>query len=487
MAVTYNPYYSVSGLASGMDTQSLINKLMSIDQQPLIQLQNQQAQLQTEQNDYTTLNTDLTNLSNALNTLQDPTTFTSKTATVANSSVLSATADTSAINGSYNVVVSQLAQQAEAASGGSGATVSFTDSTTETVGTLLGSGFTGGQISIGGATINVSTTDTLDTLVSNINAAQSNVIATAINNQLVLTAAQGGSTNQITVGTAGPYTVSDVSGNLLQSLGVYSGTTVNTLQSGVSAQLTINGIAVSSNTNTISNAVTGLTLNLSSTGSTTVQVATDTTTATNAVQNFVTQYNAVMDFIDSKTAYNSSTNTAGDLMGDSTVTQLQQSLRNLVSTVLSGTGINTAYNSLLQVGIGTSDQNNDLTFNSSTLAAAVSADPTSISNLFGATGTNGIATQMNNLVQNYTMAGTGIIPGVQNSLTAQIQDLSNQMDDLNQQLSLEQDNLVQEFNAMESSIQSMQSQGSYLSSMLSSLPATTTSTSSSSSSSSSGL
>ncbi|MDA8441539.1 MAG: flagellar filament capping protein FliD [Peptococcaceae bacterium] len=625
-----------SGLVSGVDTSSIIQKLMAVQSQPLVAMQNEQTQLQQQQTDYMTLNNDLMNLSNAVNTLQDQTTFDSMTATSSSPTVLSATAASGTNAGTYNVVVSGLAQNAEVA-----ATNAFTDSTTQTVGSLLGSNFTAGTISVGGANVSVASTDTLSDIVNNINAAQSNLTATEIGNKLVLTAAQGGATNQITVGTAGPYTLSDGTSNLLSQLGVYTGTTVNSVQLGTSANLTVNNIPVTSNSNTLTNAVAGLTINLASTGSSTVQVATDTKTASDAVQNFVTQYNAVMDFIDSNSQYDSTSNTAGVFMGDITVMQLQQSLRDMISTTVSGPGSSTNYNTLFQVGINTSSTNNDLSFNTNSFATAMSADPSAVSTLFGAstrtnialsssgatatssvsdtnfnpnavlsgntsdanwgdgaldggwqsaalTGTqtlatnpadlyinlngtqnvnevmlqtvnsasmptsqygisnvevdyldqngtwqtaqsitgntneymdmtfnsvstsqlrvrvtgangtgdtqarlvsaqvfptnNGVASQMNDLIQNYTMYGTGILPGVQASLSSQIQDLSTQMSDLNNQLTLEQTNLQNEFNAMETAIQGFQSQGSALSSMLS----TSTSSTSTSSSSTTG-
>src|SRR5206468_7613935 len=124
---------------------------------------------------------------------------------------------------------------------------------------------------------------------------------------------------------------------LLQALGLSAANA----QYGQTAAYTItqNGVTGPtqySNTNTVKNAVPGVTLTLSGTGTTTVGVTQDTDTATKNVQAFVDQFNQLADLVDQDTAYNAATKTGGILMGDPAVTGLMSQIRTLVSSAAPG-------------------------------------------------------------------------------------------------------------------------------------------------------
>ncbi len=482
--------FSITGLASGIDTSSIITKLMAIESQPLVQMQNTQTKLQTQHDAWRDLNTRLLNLKTTLDALQDPATFKSQTATSSDATVVTATAGTGAIGGAYDIQVAKLATADRVV-----ATVAAADANQALSSQVAG--FQAGEITVGGAIITVQGTDTLNNLAANINKAQSNVVATVINNKLVLTASQTGAANKLSVGTAtgaGLFDISDGStsanpkSNVLSQLGVYNtGTSTfnQYLSTAGDAGFYINGIAGVSGSNTVTNAVNGLSITLNSvsqtvasTGiptqdlkATTLQVTTDTKKAADAVQAFVDQYNSVMSFIDDKTSYNSATKTTGDLFGDSMVLQIQQNLRNMTGGFVAGT--TPPYNTLASIGISTTGQAAALSFDQTKFTAALNSNPGAVPALFGTIGgTTGVAVTMSSALDSLTLYGVGLIPGRESDLDNQIRDLQHQMDSFQALLDLKQQSLTDQFNAMEQAISNFKNQGTALTNMLAQLPST---------------
>ncbi len=294
----------------------------------------------------------------------------------------------------------------------------------------------------------------------------------------------------MTAGAGGTVTDGDTDAltadsNALSLMGIYSGNAFNnTVKDAADAVVYIDGIRVQNSSNTIDNMVTGLSVTvksvsdkISSTGDpkqdlkgASLLVEQDIQKAVSAVKAFVDQYNSVMDYIKSKTGYDANNKTKGDLLGDSGVLQLQQSLRQMVGAPVPG--ISAAYNSLVQVGVKTTGTDANLSLDESKLTAALSDAPESIAALFGASTTNadGIAAKMYDTIKNLTQTGTGVFPGRQKSLDLQIKDIKDQMTNLESRLSLREENLRRQFNAMEQAINNFQSQGTSLTNMLNTLP-----------------
>jgi len=481
---------SISGLASGVNTADIVDKLMSLERRPLVLMQDQKDKLQKTETAWQGLNTRLLALSTALDNLKKASTFSGKSAVVSDSAVLAVSAGSSASAGTYTIQVKKMAM---ADSVVANSTPGF--DATKTLTSQL-AGFQSGNVTIGGKVITVSDTDTLNSFADNINKAQSNIQASVINNRLVLTASQTGSANALSVGTSGNFALADgdtdagtTDSNVLEGLGVYTGAAFNTyLQHAGDSDSYINGIEVTSGSNTLSSAVNGLSITLkavsqtvASTGDpvqdlkgTSVQVGVDTQTAVTAVKNFVTQYNAVMSYIEDQTGYNSTTKISGALGGDYSVVMMEQNLRQLVGSAVSG--LDPQYNSLAQLGISTSGKDPTLSVDETKLTAALNANPSAVSLVF-APG-SGIATVMSTRVKDLTEFGSGFIAGRTDSIDAQIKDLSDRMDDLNDRLTLREENLRARFNAMEQAIQAFKSQGTSLTSMLAALPSFSSSSSS---------
>lgn len=220
--------FALSGLASGIDTTSIINQLVAIDSIPLTQLQTTEAGENAKLTLYQTLNSDVAAVQTAVQGLSDPTLFANKAATSSDPTTVSVggTVDNTATPGDYQVVVSQVGKASQI---GSSATVSNLDSTqtldkagfrtalqwqTRTVGTQTGPG---GQFTVNGVSIDYWQSDTLQNVIDRINQSSAGVTASydSTHDKMVLTSNTSG----------GTVTVQDNVGNLMAASGFTNGQT----------------------------------------------------------------------------------------------------------------------------------------------------------------------------------------------------------------------------------------------------------------------
>jgi flagellar hook-associated protein 2 len=239
-----------------------------------------------------------------------------------------------------------------------------------------------GTLTINGVAIAYDTaTDSLSTILNRINASNAGVTASydSTSDRIVLTAKTTGSL---------AITVSDM-GNLATALGLTSGQ----LQLGQNAVYSLDGGTTwqYSTSNTISDAIPGVTVTLTRTTTSpyTFTVEPDSESAIAAVRKFVDQFNSVLSFIADKTAYDATTKTAGTLMGDSAVRTVESTLRRLVTSPAINAG--GRYRTLADIGIsfgavgsvvGTTNQ---LQVDENKLRAALRENPDAVFELLGAT------------------------------------------------------------------------------------------------------
>lgn len=396
------------GLGTTLPISQVLTGLMQIESIPLTQLQNQVSGVQTEISAYGQLSSALSTFQQSLTKLNQPTEFQTFSATSSNTSALTASAVVGAQAGTYTVATTQLAQAQSLATAGQASlntqlsSGSGTSTVTFTFGTQSGSTFTPNLAqSSGSITVN-SSNDTLAGLRDAINGANLGVTASIINDgsstpyRLVLTSNTTGANESMQISVQGDAGIS--------SLLTYSAGTAGTMTQTVAAQnanLTVNGLALTSSTNTVATALSGMTLNLQQTGTSTVTVANNSTAIQSDIGNFVSAYNTLQSTISSLTAYNPG-GTNGPLIGDATTMQIENQLQHVVANALPGTG--TGYSSLTAVGIAL---NNDgtLSVNNSTLSQALQSNPNQFAALFG---TAGSATNSN---VTYLIGGTNTQPG----------------------------------------------------------------------------
>ncbi len=401
-ATTSSGLLSISGLASGMDTTSIINQLMALETQPIAGLQNQQTTNNNKQAAWLSLTTQLNILQSAAQAIEDPATFMGTTANFTNSvagnpSILNLTATSNISPGSHGITVTTLAQQQETVS------AQGYSSTTSAI-----SGLT--SLAITNTATNKTTTfnqTTLQGLSSAINAANIGVSATVVNTAasgatpnyvMQLAAVNSGAVNAFTVSTN-----SSASGANTGTLDFANSASDATTLGGSSAYtpaadaaLTVDGINIKRSSNNITDIIPGLSMSLTALGSGSINLSNDVATTVKNISSFVAAYNGVTSFINAQETYDPTAATQQPLFADSTLQTIQTTLQGVFSGA--GTGIgntSNAYGSLSEIGINTNYfQGSAITVDTNALTQALQTNPTAVQNLFtpSASGTGAAST-----------------------------------------------------------------------------------------------
>ena len=450
---------SFSGLGSGLDIQGIVTQLVNAEGAPQQQiLTNRQTAFNTTLSALGQLKSGLSSVQTAADALQNLDTFRTRTATVSNSTILSATAIPGTAMGTYQVEVDQLATAQKLASAGFASATSTVGSGTLNFTTAGGSSFS----------VSVAATDTLANIRDNINAASGNngVQASIINvdngsggtvSKLVLTATNTGSSNSITV------TAADSDGNNTDTSGL-SALASNNLTQVSAAQdaiIKIDGMQVTSATNSVSTAVTGLTLNLNQAQvgtSVAVTVGVDTSPITKALQTLVTNYNNYQSTNSSLTSYDQTSNQAGALLGDATANSVNNALRSLMGKNYT-TGSTTVQN-LADIGIQV-DKNGVMSLDTSKLQQALTSDPNAVKSLLSGP-TTGLSAQIDNVLNPY-LQYNGFFDTRTESINNQLKSITQQQTDLQARLDQYQKSLMSQFTAMDSYVAQMNQSLSFLS------------------------
>jgi flagellar hook-associated protein 2 len=389
------------------------------------------------------------------------------TATSADDTLVSATASGDAVPGSYAVTVANLASAQQILSkafvGGGSATVG--------TGTL--------SLSVGGSSLAVtisSADDTLSGIANAINSAANNpgITATVIQGtdggHLLLSSSLTGAANTLSV------TETD-GGNGLAALTYGTGNTSNyTLNAAAAdASFSVAGVPYTSSSNDISDAISGVTLDLlgvtgteTGTGTGTVPssvnvtVGSDTSTVETNIQSFVTAYNTLQTALAGLGSYDATTGTAGQLLGNPVLTGVENQVQNALYSQVGSS----AYNTLASIGI-TTTADGSLSVNSATLNNALSTNFTAVSQLFS--GTNGVATQLNTQIT-AALGSTGSISNYATTLTQQNTSLQNQTTTLDNQMAALSATLTQQYATLNTLLSSLQSTSAYLTQAFNSLP-----------------
>ncbi len=379
---------SSAGIGSGLNVTSLVSQLMATQQQPLLNLQTQQATYQAEISAYGSLAGTLSTLQTDASNLSSANLYSAYTATASASGFFTSSANATASAGSYGLAITNLAQANKLASNthyaststtvGSG-TVTFQFGTT-----TAGSPPTFSPSATQGAqTLTIdSAHNSLAGISAAINSANVGVTASIANDgsgyRLVLTSNNSGAANSLKVSTTGSlsalsYDPTAGSNSMTQTV------------AGKDAMFTLDGMAMTSASNTVTNAIQGVSLTLTQPTTTplTLTVAANTALIQSAVQSFVTDYNAAQASIKSLTAYNATTKTAAILTGDSTVMSVQTQLRAILNTPLSTAG--GGLNNLADVGI-TFNKDGTLALNTATLGSVLADPSKNIATLFASVG-----------------------------------------------------------------------------------------------------
>jgi flagellar hook-associated protein 2 len=320
---------------------------------------------------------------------------------------------------------------------------------------ITGDGSGNGEFTINGVPITFNTsTSTVTDVLQEINDSAAGVTATydSLGNRFELTDTSPGN-----VGIS----LNDVTGNFLAATGLSGGT----LQAGNNLEYSINGGGqLTSASNTIdagSSGLTGLSVTAVGEGTTTISVNSDTSTISSAINSFVTDYNAVQNYISSQTATTTSSSgtvTPGLLTGDMDVEGIMTNLRQLVDA---SPGTTSGVLNLNELGIESNGNDNTLSISDpTTLSNALANNLTAVQNLF-TNPTNGLATTLGSYIAN-TNSLTGTLASDENNMTTEIATLTTSISTLQTKISNDQTSLDQQFTDMETAINSINAEKEYL-------------------------
>lgn len=445
-----------AGVGSGLDIEGLVSKLVTAEGQPTVtRLNTQEVALQADLSAYGSLKGALSSFQTSVQALKEPSAFKVRTATSSHTDLFTVTAGSAAVAGSFSIVVDQLAQAAKVRSG---------DFTAET--DVLGEGSLAIGLGSSSFSIAVGADMTLAGLRDAINSATDNpglkatIIKVDSGSQLVLTSEKVGAANAISIAAT------DANATDGKDLTRLATANLTTVQSAQDAIIHIDGQQVTRDSNSFSDAITGVTLSLvksdpATTGK--VTIAMDKSSVTSKLNEFIKSYNSLVKTMSNLSSYNAATKTGGPLLGDATLRSVQNQLRQVLSGVVQGGG---SISALADIGI-VSDKTGNLQLDSAKLDKAMTANFDAIANLFSSE--NGLAKKFDNTLKEY-LASDGPLSSRLNGVNKSIADIANQRKALNVRLAALESRYRKQFTAMDALVGQLQSTGSFLTQQLKSLP-----------------
>ncbi|MGN8158744.1 flagellar filament capping protein FliD [Salinisphaera sp. RV14] len=415
-------------------------------QQPI---QNWKSQIQTDQTQLSAwgkISGALSSLNTAVSSIKNPSSFNDRGATSSAKNVATATVTKSASPGQYDLTNVKQAQTQElysstyasgSASIGSGSgslTFSFAGGSSETVSVSAGN-------------------NTLNGIAQAINQktggqVSASIVGGSTGQRLVLTGNATGSQQSFTISGTGA----------LSGLSYGSSTsTMTQARAARNATLNVNGVPVTSQSNTLTGAIPNGTVTVAGSGSTSIGVSVDPSKLSSGVASVIKKLNSAVSAISKATAFQkgsgSSSSKAGPLLGDYSATSLSSKLVNAVSGLSNGTL------SGRDIGI-TTNKDGTISFDSTQFASAFQSNPSAVNDLVSQ-----LHDQMSSITQGAIGATGqgGFIAAQQKSINQSISNLNSEISQQNQFVNQEMQIYTQQFGTMQSKQNSLQVQNSYLS------------------------
>lgn len=432
-----------AGVGSGLDIEGIVRQLIAFERQPLNRLESKKSDYNDQLSAYGRLSSAVSTFQSAMGKLDTLSDFKLFSAISADEDAFTATASSLAATGTYDIEVQRLAEAHKIKS------KAFTDTDTTTVGggdLTLGIGtesFTiagAGSLTLGGLR------DAINDAADNVGVTASIVSENETSNYLVLTSQNTGTDYAISLsGTAAD------AANL-------NPTSINVAADLDSQILVDNSFTVTRSSNTISDAISGVTLelNATSTGNVNLKLERDNESVTKVVQEFVDTYNSLKDTLNDLRT--------GELKGDSALLGIENSLRNVFNTA--PTGLTTSYKYLVEIGVSF-DKTGKLGLDSEDLTNAINTDFDGLAELFANDG-QGYAFRLKGAAD-AILDVDGLIDSRKDGINSSI-DLTNiRIDRESYRLDLVEQRLRRQFTALDSLVGTLSSTGNFLQSQLSQL------------------
>jgi flagellar hook-associated protein 2 len=447
-----------SGVGSGLDVQSLVNQLVQAEGQPKsLRLDTEEAKVQAKVSALGSLRSALATFRDTVATLKSLDKFQGRQVALASPDFFSATATSAAVPGTYSIEVEQLA-----------AAHKLQSSAFATAATVVGTGTL--SISTGGQNFDVVIGDSSNTLAGiaqaiNQSAAGAKVLATVITGngdaRLTLTSR--------TIGAANAMTITQSGGDGGLSGLAYPGGSMTQLAAALDARAVVDGVIVTSTSNTLSGAITGVDVTLKAKNAddetTELTIGYNKTAAKTTIDSFAKAYNAVVDAVKAVASYDAEKKAGGPLFGDAGVRNLVYQLRReLTSNV---TGLTGPFDMLGEIGV-TAALDGKLSVDGADLEAAFATNFDAVGELFAGKDV-GVAVKLDKLLEPY-LATDGVFDARSAGLKTSIADINDRREALNVRLTALQTRYTKQFNALDTLLAQLQGTSNFLSQQLSKLP-----------------
>ncbi len=444
-----------SGLASGMDTGSIITQLMNLERIPITRLEGDKTWMNNRLSAFTELDTKLKSFLDSISTLGDEDTLQQRSIKQSGEEHLSASVSSEALAGtSYAVEVVSLAQAQKSVTAGGFAAK---DSSTFGTGTL--------NVTVDGTSHAIEITaenNSLEGIMNAINNADIGISTGIIN-------VGGNSTTPYrlllsgdSVGKSFSVDATGLTGGT-DSLGAIedeTGTVNPPVTQSAQAHIKVDTIDIYSDSNTVSEAIPGVTLDLlkAETGTTTqVSIDIDKSAIKGNIESFAKGYNEVVSFITGQSVINGEG--GGLLGGDSGVNSIKRHLQSMLTAPFENSGTLSA---LSQLGFET-QKDGTLVVNDETLSKAVDENLDSVVSLLSGEGKNkGLAEQFSDYLKSMTSSTTGMLSGRKESINNSVKRIDGRIEIMEMRLEQRQKTMEAKFYAMETLVSGFNTQSSFL-------------------------
>lgn len=461
---------SSPGIGSGLDVNSIVSQLVSIEKQPLKVLQSKATTLQSQLSLYGTIKSQTSALADAAAALARPGEWSAYKASSSNTSAVAVTAGSAAAPATFGLSVSQLARAQAAASMNVAKDATLgTASDTGTLTISLGSWASGSFVGAGSnVPVTINGNDTLSTIAGKINAANAGVTATVLRSgtqeRLVFQSKETGEQAGFQISSDGGFAGLDSLSFTSLTNPAQSSAGMELGQTALNAKATLNGVAIETASNTLVDAIPGLTLKLQqvTTAPVDITVEQDQEAIKAKIQAFADAYTALNKTLADATKYVQG-GTSGPLQGDATTVGIQRVLGNILSSSSAGS----TFSRLTDVGLER-QKDGSLKLNSAKLTTAMQ-DMGNLQKLFAAdngdAATNGFGLKIRDFARGL-VAADGTVTNRSSAIQGSIGRNSKEQDKVNDRAVRVEKQLRAQYSALDTRLAGMQSLGSYVTAQL---------------------
>jgi flagellar hook-associated protein 2 len=469
---------NISGLSSLSNIDSFLNNYLTVERKPLDTLQEEKSTLQKKTTIFSDLKSQLVTLKERVNgfTVSDSDFLSgSKKAVSSNESIVTAEANSNAEIGVHTISISRIAQRDSVLSD------RLMDSLTtnalkyykKTQTFKVKVGESEKQIDIEFDDWKESNKDILDRVAKKLNDSGLDITASVISvdrysSRLVVSSKETGSSNAVQFEDIGNDSfikhigLADSKGERKESTNFKGGYIIEDIDQ-LDAYFKVNGIEITQDSNTVSNVIKGVTLNLlkaqdEGDSSETITISSDDDFLKKEIQSFIDDYNETVNYISAKTSIDTSTNERGVLAGNYSVQQLKFRIREIVTGTIEGFE-DREYNSLGAIGVEIQRDGTLKIADEDKFDAALSENSTEIQEIFSAE--DGIAAKLKNDIDRYTKVG-GVISDTQSSIRSKVSNIDLRVKRLNERIAKRETSLRRQFMGLQRVLSSLNTQQTFM-------------------------